>query len=218
MGKKSKYKKREKSISENSNSSLEHRRKYKKNKHYKTHVKNESKHRFDSESSSSRKFVDGKLEFTFSDYKSELNRLIYTENEEEKLVLDMNDFWQFVNKYEAVLKRSAKPILQKAVDKLELNDIGIPTEYSKSHCVNIKLKVSFEELYGKIPPYDEEYDSNKKHLTKDIVKQFVDILLLYMDFKNKEKFNKLKKLRKAQADLPVAEYRFVSLCIYFLEL
>lgn len=193
-----KHKKRETSVSVSSHSSFKRHRKYK-----------NKEDRLDSESCTARKFADDKFEFSFSDYKIELNRLIYTENEEDMLVLDMNDFWQFVNKYEAVLKRNAKPILQDAVDKNESNDIGIPIEYSKSHCVNIKLKVSVEELYAKIPPYDEEYDGNKKRLTEVIIKQFVDILLLYMDFKNKEKLNKLKKLRKSQADLPVAEYRYM---------
>jgi ATP-dependent RNA helicase DHX34 len=39
------------------------------------------------------------------------------------------------------------------------------------------------------------------------VQQFLQIVVHYLDFKQKEKFNRLKKLRRSQANLPVAQYK-----------
>jgi hypothetical protein len=40
-----------------------------------------------------------------------------------------------------------------------------------------------------------------------MVKEFQKILSLFVDFLQKEKFAKLKKLRESQANLPIAEFR-----------
>lgn len=39
------------------------------------------------------------------------------------------------------------------------------------------------------------------------MRQFLQIVVHYLDFRQKEKFTKLRRLRKAQADLPVAKYK-----------
>ena len=52
--------------------------------------------------------------------------------------------------------------------------------------------------------YDRRDDG---YLSEKAVSEFRHILTLYFDFLQKEKFNKLKKLRRSQADLPIAEYR-----------
>ena len=44
-------------------------------------------------------------------------------------------------------------------------------------------------------------------MTLDMVTEFQKILSLFVDFLQKEKFNKLKKLRESQANLPIAEFR-----------
>jgi HrpA-like RNA helicase len=40
-----------------------------------------------------------------------------------------------------------------------------------------------------------------------MVKEFQKILSLFLDFLQKEKFAKLRKLRESQANLPIAEFR-----------
>ncbi len=40
-----------------------------------------------------------------------------------------------------------------------------------------------------------------------MVKEFQKILSLFVDFLQKEKFAKLKKLRESKANLPIAEFR-----------
>lgn len=59
-------------------------------------------------------------------------------------------------------------------------------------------------LFRRIPFQDSDYDAI---LTLDMVKEFQKILNLFVDFLQKEKLNKLKKLREGQANLPIAEFR-----------
>ncbi|VVC91590.1 unnamed protein product [Leptidea sinapis] len=52
------------------------------------------------------------------------------------------------------------------------------------------------------------YDNRDKiKLQEGMFKTFVNIISFYLDFKNKEKFEKLRTLRKSQKELPVAKYR-----------
>ena len=48
---------------------------------------------------------------------------------------------------------------------------------------------------------------DRDRLNEDTVSAFQTILGVYFDFVQREKFAKLKKLRKSQASLPMAEYR-----------
>lgn len=132
-------------------------------------------------------------DFSFSKYKHELNK-IFTAN--PNLVHDIADFWKFTEKYESVKKRfndSDEPI------DSALNSIGVPEKYHKSHCLNFKLSLSYGELFARVP--------EAKHLTKSRLQKFRDVIVLYLDFKQKEKFAKLRKLRDMQANLPVAQYK-----------
>ena len=56
-----------------------------------------------------------------------------------------------------------------------------------------------------MPQQDDR--SLKKPLSRKRVLKFKDILLLYLNFKQKEHFAKLKKLRDTQANLPVTQYK-----------
>lgn len=185
------------------------RKKYRPSKRYEEdRHKNEDK--FEEIASSSSKQADRTDDyenFTFLDYKSDLNRVINWGTDLDKLIYDIHDFWPFVTKYETLLIKSGKSVIQKSSDSdCKTNNFDIPSEYSKTHCINLKLHASTDELFAKMPPYDEDYDK-RRPLTRSMFKQFIDIVVLYLDFKNREKFTKLKKLRKFQSELPVAEYR-----------
>lgn len=130
----------------------------------------------------------------FSKYKHELNKIFMAN---PHLVHDIVDFWKFVEKYESVKKR-LNDSDESAVDPI-LNSIGLPEKYHKSHCLNFKLGLSYGELFARVPKI--------KSLTESRLLQFRDVILLYLDFKQKEKFGKLKKLRDTQANLPVAQYK-----------
>jgi len=133
----------------------------------------------------------------FSKCKNELNK-IFTTN--PNLVQDVVDFWKFVEKYESVEKQLGASSDESAIDPA-LNSIGLPEKYYKSHCLNFKLGLSYRELFANVP------EANDSPLIESRLLDFRDVILLYLDFKQKEKFGKLKKLRDAQANLPVARYR-----------
>ncbi|CAH0725008.1 unnamed protein product, partial [Brenthis ino] len=138
-------------------------------------------------------------EFSFLDYKKDLNKMFSYSNDSNIVINSLDDFWIFVKKYEATLKKAGKSIIDTDPENNELNDIGIPKEFSKHHCINFKFKLKFMDSV-----YDE---GDRKKLDKKLFDVFLNIVSIYLDFKNKEKFEKLKKLRKAQNDLPVAKYR-----------
>ncbi|XP_061379592.1 probable ATP-dependent RNA helicase DHX34 [Danaus plexippus] len=137
-------------------------------------------------------------EFSFLDHKRNLNKIISYSNDGNPIVKNLDDFWVFVKKYEATLKKAGKPILERQTDVTEYNDIGIPINFSKHHCINFISKIKFMDVCD---------ERNNKKLNKDTFDIFLNIVSIYLDFKNKEKFDRLKKLRKAQSELPVAKYR-----------
>ncbi|KAI4488134.1 hypothetical protein M0804_004982 [Polistes exclamans] len=132
--------------------------------------------------------------FSFSKYTNELNK-VFTAN--VNLISDTNDFWKFVHKYEMIEKRMSNA--NDAGPVYDLNALGVPKVYHKAHCINFKLNLTFGELFARVP--------ETKALTKEQLLKFKYIINLYLDFKQKEKFTKLKKLRETQANLPVAQYK-----------
>lgn len=133
-------------------------------------------------------------DFCFNKYKHELNK-IFAAN--PNLIHNIMDFWKFVEKYESVKKQLGDN--DESTTNSALNSIGVPEKYHKSHCLNFKLNLSYGELFARVPEI--------KQLTKPRLLKFRDVIVLYLDFKQKEKFNKLKKLRDMQANLPVAQFK-----------
>lgn len=132
-------------------------------------------------------------DFYFSKYKHELNK-VFSEN--LNIIQDIDDFWKFVNKYETVQKKLK---ISDISPNFLLNTIGVPELYHKLHCINFKLSYNFNELFTHILSIEK--------LTEKCLLKFQTIIILYLDFKQKEKFIKLKKLRNSQANLPVYQYK-----------
>lgn len=134
-------------------------------------------------------------DFSFTKYKYELSK-VFSAN--PNLVQDVEDFWRFVHKYETVQKKLGK---KNDTPNLgcPLNEIGVPADYRKFHCINLDINLNFGEMFARVPQSSELADCR--------LRQFRDVVVLYLDFKQKEKFNKLKKLRDNQANLPVARYK-----------
>ncbi|XP_045450115.1 probable ATP-dependent RNA helicase DHX34 [Melitaea cinxia] len=137
-------------------------------------------------------------EFSYLDYKRNLNKIMTYSNDSNTVVNSLDDFWVFVKKYEMTLKKAGKPIIDNECNQNELNDIGLPINFSKHDCINFMSKMKYIEVYD---------EREKRKLDKKMFDSFLNIVSIYLDFKNKEKFEKLKKLRKAQSELPVAKYR-----------
>ena len=131
-------------------------------------------------------------DFTYLKYKHDLNRILLNFN----LIQNTEEFWTFVKKYESLEKKVKK---QKKNTSTSLNSIGVPEVYDKSHCMNFLINYSSRELFMRVQEIRE--------LTDAKLRKFKEIVTNYIDFKQKEKFQKLKKLRTEQANLPVAQYR-----------
>lgn len=139
--------------------------------------------------------------FSFLDFKYELDKILLGHYYRDALVDNVDDFWLFVKKYENLLKKSGQCILPspKTFERLSTD---IPSAYDKNHNVNLYLTTPFDELYSRLP-----YTEKRQRLPLKKIKQFLNIHTYYMDFREKEKFNKLKKLRKSQKNLPVAAHK-----------
>ncbi|XP_046400213.1 probable ATP-dependent RNA helicase DHX34 [Ischnura elegans] len=126
--------------------------------------------------------------FSFLDYKHELNVVYFKNNSLIKYgTQEHTEFWQFLRKYESMQVKSATA-----------------NACSKCDATVLSFLTSVSEIQSNLPPMDRE---SGRWLSKQNLATFQEILLLYLDFKQKEKFNKLKKLRKSQASLPVTQYR-----------
>ncbi|XP_066590433.1 probable ATP-dependent RNA helicase DHX34 [Prorops nasuta] len=132
--------------------------------------------------------------FSFTKYKYELNK-VFSAN--KNLVDDTKDFWLFVKKYETVQKKL--PPQANAAPVYDLNEFGVPKVYHKMHTINFKLSLKYGELFARVPPH--------KDLIEERLLKFKDLIIFYLDFKQKESFSKLKKLREQQTSLPVYAYK-----------
>lgn len=131
-------------------------------------------------------------DFTFLTYKRDLNRIFSS----FPLVKNTEEFWQFVKKYEHLEKKTKK---QSKSTLNTVNSMGIPEVYDTSHRFNFSINYRSRELFIRVSDIHE--------LTEKRLRKFKDIIVAYMDFKQKDNFRKLKKLRRDQANLPVAQYR-----------
>lgn len=137
--------------------------------------------------------------FSFLDHKPELNRILLGYSPREQLVENARDFWLFVHKYESLLKNSGNCVLTEVKEELDKLPKGFPTDFNKLHLNNMRFALSIDELVNRVG------SSNKLAVTKR--KQFLQIVLQYLDFRQKEKFSKLRKLKESQANLPVAKFK-----------
>lgn len=128
-------------------------------------------------------------ETTFENYRSKLNKIFFRDEDLIQVGTDeYRDFWKFLAKYQAYQRQ--KP----------------------SSGANRRLAQHFrlrpkdpKDLLCRIAVQDEDY--NEDILTEDMVSEFQSILAAFIDFLQKDKFAKLKKLRQGQANLPIAEFR-----------
>lgn len=143
------------------------------------------------------------VNFSFLDYKSELTKVLLGFTSRDRLIDDPKDFWLFLQKYENILKYSGQSILPNLeLDETKRNQSLHSKSYDKSLNTNLKLAVTFSDLYGRL-------SSNERgsKITEIKLRQFLQIVVHYLDFRQKEKLSKIKKLRRAQANLPVAKYK-----------
>lgn len=137
------------------------------------------------------------VNFSFLDHKRIFHRLLMGYNVGEQLVDDASDFWLFLAKYEGLLRRNGQSVLAIQTEATSSDS----KEFSKSFLMNLKLKPSKHQTGS------SNLEDNERNIIDDKkVKIFLTIVTHFLDFKQKERFQKLKKLRKFQASLPIAAY------------
>lgn len=142
-----------------------------------------------------RKTTEDAVNFSFLDNKRFFHRILMGYNVGEQLVDDHADFWLFVTKYEALLRRSGQSILAIQTETPHCDSV-VPKNFCKTFMMNLRLK----------PSKHQNTDDDGKPIDEKKVKIFLAIVTHYLDFKQKERFQKIKKLRKFQASLPIAAY------------
>lgn len=124
----------------------------------------------------------------------------------DQLVEDPKDLWLFVNKYENLLKKSGQcllpepPITNDDTDHPQDNPPPPLHVYNKFDSIGISFAVPFVELQSRLAGSHHRISDTK-------LRQFLQIVRHYLDFRQREKFAKLKKLLQFQAQLPVAQYK-----------
>ena len=132
-------------------------------------------------------------EIQFEKYRSKLNKIFFRDEDFIQVGTDeYRDFWKFLTKYQRFQRMK--------------HQVKKSTNYNKRLTQIFRLcPKNPQDLLNRISYQDREYDGDI--LTEDMVSEFQNTLSLYIDFLQKEKFNKLKKLRQSQGNLPIAEYR-----------
>ncbi|XP_039961333.1 probable ATP-dependent RNA helicase DHX34 [Bactrocera tryoni] len=141
------------------------------------------------------------INFSFCDHKSVFRHLLEgNDKHSAPIVEDETDFWKFVNKYESMLRSAGQPILGKPLSDAELSN---PASYHKLKYIPLQLErgSDSEQLRRGC------HNNDERIFTKLKARQFREIVLIYLDFKQKERFTKIKKLRLAQKSLPIANFK-----------
>ncbi|XP_070493229.1 probable ATP-dependent RNA helicase DHX34 [Chironomus tepperi] len=153
----------------------------------------------DERQKSPKRSVENKADFSFLNHKTFFHRILMGYNVTEQLVDDSSDFWHFLTKYESLLKINLQNVLQIKTETPS-NDLLIPKIYNKNFLMNLKIKPSKHQLESR------SYDDRDSSIDDKKIQTFLTIVRHYLDFKQKERFTKLKKLRKFQSSLPIAAY------------
>ncbi|GAB6031229.1 hypothetical protein CHUAL_009042 [Chamberlinius hualienensis] len=141
--------------------------------------------------------------FQWEHNKSLLNRIFFRDQDPiPKGTPEHTDFWAFLKKY--VSYQHDKTVRTENVRQYALESVKKMTaaQTGKSS-IEDYASVSVQELMSRAPVDSED----RRRLSSDKIAEFRDILLLYMDFLEKQKLAKFKKLKKDQANLPIAQFR-----------
>jgi ATP-dependent RNA helicase DHX34 len=140
-----------------------------------------------------------KKNFTFLAHKTIFHSFLLGYNISEQLLDDPSDFWMFLNKYEQVLRNSGQNILEISTD-MPSSITAIPNTFHKNYHIHFKMKASKNQIKA------IKCDDKLKSINDKKVIIFITIVKHYLDFKQKERFHKLKKLRNFQKRLPIAAF------------
>ena len=118
-----------------------------------------------------------------------------------------NDFWIFLKKYQALMKRKQPPTHQQSSSSSEANqysdNLKLPLKYDKRWRLNFIYNPNKTSLSS----FDSFGNKLKHQIADEHYQEFEFIIHLYLDFCQKEKFKKLRQLRANQTNLPIYKYK-----------
>jgi len=126
---------------------------------------------------------------------------------------EYDDFWPFLEKYEAFqrkhsMKQSSDKFTSRVLQgtKSSLNEkFDLPKQYDKRYRINISLLN--RDAGNSVHKSSGMRDRSCDNLTPEQLSSFSGILLHYLDFLQKQKFNRLAKIRRDQQNLPIYVHR-----------
>ncbi|BFY97868.1 hypothetical protein BsWGS_00907 [Bradybaena similaris] len=149
--------------------------------------------------------------FDFAKYKRSLSKIFFRDGHFLKMAergnQEYDDFWAFVTRFQEFQRKQEGK--SKGAEPLNTSKKGgklnLPQSYDVLNRINISfLSKDFDVFMKKQRLIDYEVE---RELTRDHILQFRFILLHFLDFQQKQKFQKLHKIRKDQRNLPIYQYR-----------
>jgi len=129
---------------------------------------------------------------------------------------EYKDFWLFLERYEAFHQRHVeKQPREKGTKERTSSKLGLPLSYDRRYKINVALlskDVTDVTQYSttgskRVYSFSGKGGRNSGGLSNKEFSEFKSILLFYIDFCQKQKFSKLVKLKKDQANLPISHFR-----------
>ena len=158
--------------------------------------------------------LENPADYDYERFRAKLTRIFFRDGADliPSSSDDYKDFWRFLRRFKSFGKRRHGAKNGGKFENASRNGtsgvLGLPdrheTDFTSGHCFEL-LPDDTLDLINRLPVQDEDYDDEV--LTVDVVAGFRKILAVYVDFCQKEKFRKLKRLRKSQSELPIAQFR-----------
>ncbi|XP_062517245.1 probable ATP-dependent RNA helicase DHX34 [Corticium candelabrum] len=159
--------------------------------------------------------------FDWEAHEDELDRLFFSGNAVIKRgSLEHKEFWEFFRRYRLFKKRRGESSLAQSEEndsKVMSSSLHLPSVYDKRYRIN--FSVLDKDLSKRLKQYTQgetrdryyhksrhHYDDNT-HIGAEHMDEFRMIIKHYLHFSQRQKFDKLVRIRHAQATLPIRQYR-----------
>ncbi|CAL1528445.1 unnamed protein product [Lymnaea stagnalis] len=150
--------------------------------------------------------------FEFTKYKYSLGKIFFRDNYFGKIAergsQEHDDFWAFIARFQEFQRKKAEKLNgtkpKENYDK-RTGHLSLPQNYDVSYRINISfLSKDFDVFLKKNRLVDYQLE---KELTRGRILQFRSMIIHFLDFQQKQKFQKLYKIRKDQRNLPIHQYK-----------
>lgn len=145
-----------------------------------------------------------------SQFRHELTRIFFGDNSPiSRNSKQYNDFWTFLKKYEERKQKSKTEAGTSNDDSSECAEstLGLPSTYDPIHKVNFCVFPEEPKVLMLDAGVHVDADDSAHSLTESDVAEVRTVFHLYLDFLQRQKFQKLKKLRDFQKNLPIAQQK-----------